>query len=159
MNSWLWKIRKLWLNFRAFALAPWRRRKLALEAGWELIRARIQTLRATKTYIADLGEIGKKPTDAAPDQVSQAQEIGEIVRRAANLAPFRAVCLQQAIAVRRMLSRRGIPSTVFLGLSTDGKADTPVGSDRDAHAWVKTGPSVVAGDRELDRFAVVASFS
>jgi len=158
MSSWLWKIRKLWRNLRAFVMAPGWRKKLALEAGWELTRARIQTLRATKTYITDLGEIGKTPPDAAPDQVSQAQEIGEVVRCAANLAPFRAVCLQQAIAVRRMLSRRGIPSTVFLGLSTSGKSEPSNDDGRDAHAWVKTGPCVVSGDNDLDRFAIVATF-
>lgn len=158
MNSWLWKLRKLGRNLRAFVRAPWWRKKLALEASWELLRARVQTLRKTKAYIVDLGEIGKKPPDAAPSQIADAQEIGEIVRRTANLAPFRAVCLQQAIAVRRMLYRRNIPSTVYLGLSTDGKTLSSATADRDAHAWVMTGPSVVSGDRDLDRFAVVATF-
>lgn len=158
MNWWLSKLRRLGSDLRAFVLAPTWRKKVALEAAWELLRARIQTLRTTKTYISDLGEIGKEPLIAAPDQVIFAKEIGEIVRRTAKLAPFRAVCLQQAIAVRRMLSRRGIPATVFLGLSTDGKSVGSRNSDRDAHAWVMTGPSVVAGDRDLDRYAIVATF-
>ncbi|MEM7060699.1 MAG: lasso peptide biosynthesis B2 protein [Pseudomonadota bacterium] len=158
MALWLRKLRRLGRDLRAFITAPWQRRKLALEAGWELIRARFQTLRATKKYIVDLGELGKEPMTAATDQVTEAQEIGEIVRRAAKLAPFRAVCLQQAIAVRRMLNRRDIPSTVYLGLS-QGEEDSTAGqADRDAHAWVMAGSSVVAGDRDLHRFAVVATF-
>lgn len=158
MTWWLLRLRRLGRDIRAFAMAPWGRRRLAIEAGWELVRARVQTFRTTKAYISDLGEMGRKPPMAAPEQVKMAQEIGEIVRRAAKIAPFRAVCLQQAIAVRRMLSRRGIPATVFLGLSTDGKTTSSTPGERDAHAWVMTGPKVVSGDNDLDRFAVVASF-
>lgn len=128
-----------------------------MEAGVELTRARIQTLRATKRYISDLGELGKDPDAADSDQVTQAQEIGHMVSIVARATPFRAVCLQQAIAVRRMLSRRGIPAKVYLGLSTDA-AQNSVQDSRDAHAWVQAGPSVVAGDQDLNRFAVVATF-
>lgn len=150
------KLRQLRKSLTAFLTAPWPRRRLALEAGYELVRARFQTLRATKTYLADLGEMGKDPADAEPAQVEHAREIGHMVAIVAKVAPFRALCLQQAIAVRRMLHRRDIPAKVYLGLSTSAATDP--GQSRDAHAWVETGPSVVSGDQDLNRFAVVATF-
>ena len=157
MTLLLRKLRRFRKILKALLTAPWPRRKLAFEAGCELLRARIQTLRATKSYISDLGELGRAPADPDPAQIAMAGEIGHMVAVVAHAVPFRAVCLQQAIAVRRMLRSRNIPAKVYLGLSTTG-AESPGKIGRDAHAWVETGPLIVAGDQDLDRFAVVATF-
>jgi hypothetical protein len=50
-----------------------------------------------------------------------------------------------------MLRRRGIPSTLYLGVDPD--------RGYDAHAWVRVGPLVVTGTPATQRFVVVTSFA
>lgn len=143
----------------SFLRIPWRLRRMALEAGWELFRARLLTLRPASVYTKQLGEAaeGHKPSSVAPEDEIAAAQIGAVVARAAAWMPFRALCLQQAIATRRMLTRRNLPATVFLGLARDPSERAT--ADERAHAWVQTGRLVVNGDRDLDRFAVVGTFA
>jgi transglutaminase-like putative cysteine protease len=68
-----------------------------------------------------------------------AREIGWAVRAAAPWMPFRAVCLEQAIAARAMLRRRGIPSALHLGAGPDESHDLA------AHAWLDAGGAKVTG--------------
>ena len=49
-----------------------------------------------------------------------------------------------------MLRRRGIPSTLYLGMTRDPVA---------AHAWLRVGDTNVTGGRDVERYAVVASFA
>lgn len=151
----------------AFARAPARQRLLALEAAAELARARIMTLLPARIYTTDLGRLvageadaGPGAPDAAPDDATtrRAAEIGRMVEAVARAMPFRAVCLQQAIAVKRMLARRDLAATVYLGVSRDA-ADRAVPSrGTAAHAWVTVGPTVINGDQDLARFTIVARF-
>jgi hypothetical protein len=69
---------------------------------------------------------------------------------AARRAPWRAECLEQAIAAKAMLRRRGIASTLYLGMTQDPVA---------AHAWLRVGDMNVTGGRDVARYAVVASFA
>lgn len=142
----------------SFFRIPLRLQVLALEAGAELLRARLATLRAASHYTRLLGAASdnNRTADAAPQQEHDAAEIGAVVERVARWMPFRALCLQQAIATRRMLARRGLPAVVYLGLALDAHARSS--GNESAHAWVRTGGRVVIGDTDLDRFAVVGTF-
>lgn len=81
---------------------------------------------------------------AAPGRVEWA------IAAAARRAPWRAACLEQAIAAKAMLKRRGIEGTLYLGVARD-----PV----EAHAWLRVGDRNVTGGTDVGRFAVVASFA
>ena len=143
----------------SFFRLSWRLRLLTIEAGWELARARLDTLRAAAHYARGLGVLSDQtaPSPAAQEEERRAAEIGAIVARVAAAMPFRALCLQQALATRRMLRRRGLPATVFLGLAHDPAERRA--TDEPAHAWVQTGQRVVNGDQDLERYAVVGVFS
>ncbi|MFK7945346.1 MAG: lasso peptide biosynthesis B2 protein [Paracoccaceae bacterium] len=143
----------------SFFRIPIRLQRLTLEAGWELLRARISTLRSAKHYTRFLGTVSEAsmPAPAAHEQEIAAAEIGAVVERISGWMPFRALCLQQAIAMRRMLDRRDLPATVYLGLMRDPALRT--NSEEPAHAWVQTGGLIVMGNRDLDRFAVVGTFA
>ena len=69
---------------------------------------------------------------------------------AARRAPWRSECLEQAIAAKAMLRRRGIGSTLYLGMGRDPVA---------AHAWLRVGDTNVTGGRDVARYTVVASFA
>ncbi|MBY8976571.1 lasso peptide biosynthesis B2 protein [Rhodobacteraceae bacterium NNCM2] len=137
--------------WRAWRKTPWSRRKLALEAGAELARARALTLLPPSVYTKTLGTLA--PAQARPDlphETALAEELGAIVRTVAAGVPFRALCLQQVIALRRMLTRRGCAPVIVLGVRPEDISD--------AHAWLKVGSTVVSGDGELERFSALAEF-
>jgi hypothetical protein len=55
-----------------------------------------------------------------------------------------------------MLHRRGIPSTLYLGVAKPSPgSDTPL----EAHAWLRSGAVHVTGGARVDRYAVVATFA
>ena len=131
---------------------------MALEAVAELVRARAMTLLPARVYTTEFGRIGAAERGDGPAFSEEAAEIGRMVAVVARSMPFRAACLQQAIAVRRMLRRRGILATVLLGVSRDA-AERAAPRDRAAaHAWVTVGSAVINGDGDLARYAVVARF-
>lgn len=74
------------------------------------------------------------------------------VRRAAGRAPFRAVCLQQAVAAALMLRRRGRPVEVHFGVAR--------GKDRalSAHAWSICAGLVVTGEAAIEGHVPIAVF-
>ena len=67
--------------------------------------------------------------------------------------PWECKCLVQAISGKMMLSRRKIPSTLYLGVS---KKDN---GDLNAHAWLRAGDIIILGGGGLERFAVVSTFA
>jgi hypothetical protein len=64
---------------------------------------------------------------------------------------MRAVCLPQALAAQTMLRRRGIASSLCLGVSREG--DTLL-----AHAWVEIRGKVILGGRGVQSFTRLARF-
>ena len=80
------------------------------------------------------------------------EHIGWAIRRASNVAPWKTPCIAEAIAAQRMLRRRRIPSTMYLGLTKDGAVMA-------AHAWVRCGRATVTGEESRGQFTPVASFA
>jgi Transglutaminase-like superfamily len=70
---------------------------------------------------------------------------------AARYAPWRAVCLPQAMAAKWMLARRGYSSTLYLGVSKNRAAFI-------AHAWLDTGGMTVVGGANKADFTPVGRF-
>ncbi|MEM7213336.1 MAG: lasso peptide biosynthesis B2 protein [Pseudomonadota bacterium] len=148
--------------------APPTRILLAVEAGFELTLARLNTLGSAKHFTNMMGELDGRPIDADAAQQDRAQLIGHIVEITARVMPFRAVCLQQVMATRRMMKRRHLPSTVFLGVlpneNDPATSATHHMSTQEtliaAHAWVKSGDRIINGKvHDLDRYVVLGIFS
>jgi hypothetical protein len=155
----------------AFLRAPGRRKLLAFEAGAELLRARVMTLLPARIYTRDFGRMGavSDAPDGVPDGTrdsrdtgglnsEMAAEIGGMVDSVARAMPFRAVCLQQALASSRMLRRRGVPVIVYLGVNRNPAERAAPELEAAAHAWVKVGSKVISSDGNLADYAVVARF-
>jgi len=153
---------KLLRGIGAFFRAPAMRKRLALEAAWNLLHARILTLRPATVYSPALGTLTEIDPPNGPGPVigrTEAEEIGRVVEIVGRCLPFRALCLEQAIAVRRMLTRRGIPAVIYLGIARDQADRARADLEQAAHAWLAVGSQVVSGDGELEKYAVVARFA
>jgi hypothetical protein len=76
--------------------------------------------------------------------------LGAVSRR----APWRCLCLEQAVAATVMLRRRRLPSTLYLGVARAGER-----AGVEAHAWVRSGTFFVTGGEARARFTVVSTFA
>jgi hypothetical protein len=79
--------------------------------------------------------------------------ISQMIQLASKYTFWESECLVKAYAARKMLERRGITSTLYLGTgrNEDGKLV--------AHAWLRSGPFYITGLEGKERFTVVATFS
>ena len=85
----------------------------------------------------------------AKDQLEPVRRVRFAIARAARNLPTDPNCLPQALAARRMLARRGIESTLFIGAERDGKGKAHF------HAWLKVGSEWVTGLCDEDRYALL----
>ena len=95
---------------------------------------------------------------AMDDDLQEGQE--QLVRKAQHALrrikrrlPWNVKCFEEAIAVKKVLKRYGTDSTLYLGVKKEG------GESLKAHAWLKTGGKVVAGERGHKEFTVVGFYS
>ena len=83
--------------------------------------------------------------DAAPERRTvDLPRTSWAVRTAARAVPG-AVCLAQALAMQRMLAKRGHPSKVELGVAKSGEC-------LEAHAWLVCDGEIVIGGEEAAQF-------
>lgn len=66
---------------------------------------------------------------------------------------WESMCLVKAIAAMKMLERRDIDSTLYLGTAKDQSGNLI------AHAWLRSGPYYLTGQEVKDKFVVVSKFA
>jgi len=148
-------------HLRRFLALPGAERHLLLEAVIALTMVRVllavlpfktamclSGLRTVTGGDADPGLSG-----AASEDVMLATALGRAILRVARHMPFRAVCLQQAMACTVMLRRRQLPVVVRFGVSKK------LGGAIEAHAWAICGGVVVTGANGMKRFTAITTFS
>lgn len=105
-----------------------------------------------RALAARLGRhMAESPIDQDRDQRAIAQTIQWAIRAVARRLPWHPVCLPQALTAQWMLRRRGVTSTLYLGIAP--------GSRYDAHAWVRAGSLIVTGGPLRPEFVVVSTFA
>lgn len=77
-----------------------------------------------------------------PAALAEAWRLAAHVRRGAGRLPFTAKCLPQALALSRMLRRRGIAHRLIIAARPDAAR---TGAD-DLHAWIEVDGTIVLGD-------------
>lgn len=130
---------------------PWSDRALLAETYVALGVARLMVLTLPFRWIAarlDAPASGGGEWDGAPETTDRiARALAVVSRR----TPWRSNCLARALACRMMLARRGVSSTLVLGVDKQG--------DRmEAHAWLECGGRILTGGEERDRFTIITTF-
>jgi hypothetical protein len=143
-------------KLRTFLLLSWREKALVFEAlAWlGLMRLAVLTL-PFKRISAWLGSEGKEtPNTPLPEPQAQiAILVARAIRRIQPFTPWDSNCLAQALTARRMLTRRGLACTTYLGATIEGQKGII------AHAWLRCGPWILTGASGHRRYKVVATFA
>lgn len=140
-------------KFYKFLRLPWRTRWVLVEAFCLLAVARAASywlpFRFLRPYlgVAQREERG----GVSPAQQYTLQQVGWVVRGVSRYTPWTSNCMAQAMTGKWMLRRRGIPSTLYVGVC---KMDERFAG----HAWLCAGEEIITGGGTLERYKAVAHF-
>ncbi|CAM3962203.1 lasso peptide biosynthesis B2 protein [Lederbergia lenta] len=81
------------------------------------------------------------------------KNISHAIHIMSKYTPWESQCLVKAIAGMKMLERRGIDSTLYLGTARDEDGKMI------AHAWLRSGPYYISGAEGMGKFTVVSMFA
>lgn len=97
--------------------------------------------------------------DVADAHLAQARRVALAIARISPHTPWESNCFPQALTAKFWLRRRGIPTTLYLGVAlTQSGVDGSNRTEMEAHAWLRCGPFFVTGGRSHERFTVTARF-
>jgi hypothetical protein len=136
----------------------WSQRLVLLEAACYLAAAHVAVHILPFSWVAPrLGNLGEpaSETQLSQEQQIQAQQVGWAITALARYYPVDAKCLAQAIAGKWMLKRRGVLSTLYLGVERVHEGEKWL----EAHAWLRCGTDIITGDPHHERFKVLAAFT
>lgn len=84
-------------------------------------------------------------------------KIVEITKRNLNrwkrILPWKVKCFEESIAVKKLLEKYNISSTIYLGVDKNKR------SNLIAHAWLKVNNDIVTGEKGYERFVIVGYYS
>ena len=146
-------------KLKTFFTTDWKTRRLAIKIFLlcGITRVLILTLPFKKLQI----HLGKHNVETAEKvaikQLKIAREIGVFVEHIADYTPWQSKCLVRAIVAQYLLRKKGIATTLYLGVA---KSEVKTESKRlKAHAWLRCGSLFVTGGQNIGDFKVISKFS
>src|SRR3954454_2221562 len=127
---------------------------LLIEAFIYLGRARYLKSIPFSKVVPSLGE-QMKETSFTPNSSNKEDlaSISQAIHIMSRYTFWESECLVKAIAGMKMLEKRNIESTLYLGTAKDKNEELI------AHAWLRSGPFYISGAEVMERFTVVAKFA
>lgn len=141
---------------RQFVLGDFDKKKMYLSAlKWSIIVRFSMFFLPFRLYKGLLGEMQVSANEEyTNEQMVEAKRIRNIVLSVCNNTPWESKCLVQAVACKKMLEKKGIKTTLFLGIDPNFES-----RKMDAHAWLKMGDNILTGRHGHERFKVVNFYS
>ncbi|MDR2037519.1 MAG: lasso peptide biosynthesis B2 protein [Bacteroidales bacterium] len=130
-------------------------RRIFFEAAWTTLWVRIiTTVFHIKHYTRWLGQsrLETDITTPSPHEKEQIIQVKAAIARCRHLVWSRK-CLVESIAAKRMLHRRNIQSTIYMGVAKNDRGRMI------AHAWLRSGNIWVSGGRNRQKYTIVGCFS
>ena len=145
----------MWRKINKFISIPSEERNLFLRIYFMLFCVRIVIVFfPMRKYSKWLGEKGKELDEEIElDKKDIVKKVIKANRRAIRHLPGKTKCLAQAITIKRILSKKGIKSTLYLGVGKESK------NNLIAHAWLKCGKTIITGVEDMPKFTPVAFFT
>ncbi|WP_078545777.1 lasso peptide biosynthesis B2 protein [Litchfieldia alkalitelluris] len=100
-----------------------------------------------------LGEHMEETTYNGDGNQRELHKISSAIHLMSRYTFWESECLVKAIAGMKMLERRNIECTMYLGTARDGDGKMI------AHAWLRSGPFYISGSEGMERFTVVGIFA
>lgn len=139
-------------NWTVLRELDWRTRWLIVEAVPGLAFSRLAVLVLPFRWIAIvLGPVNQETSNTGKIVDEDLARLGTVVTSVSRHTPWNSNCLAQAITGKLMLRRRGLPSTLYMGVFKEG-------TTMEAHAWLRCGDQVLLGDHRLERYTVVVCY-
>jgi hypothetical protein len=144
-------MQSFWSRFRhrlpALARMSWSDRALAVESLAMLAAARVMVKTTRGKNL--ISRMRGKPMDGR-ESPGAGVRVGAMLERVAPMTWWRSMCLEKALAGKWMLRRRGIPSTMYVGMAKQG-------GEFVAHAWLVGEGQTLTGAGET-AYATLAAF-
>jgi len=138
---------------RIFLLLSMNFKLLLIEAFFLLGWARILKSMSFSKVAPSLGEyMNETSLNLDESKKHLLKNVSEAVNLMSRYTFWESMCLVKAIAAMKMLERRHIESTLYLGTAKD-KTGKLI-----AHAWLRSGPFYITGAEVMDQFVVVSKF-
>ncbi|HDR7686142.1 lasso peptide biosynthesis B2 protein [Bacillus toyonensis] len=141
-------------RLRVFLLLNMETKLLFLETfiflGWARVLKSI-------TFSKVAPSLGDYMNETSVAQIQQHEdtlkEVSEAISIMSRYTFWESQCLVKAIAGMKMLEKRDIESTLYLGTAKDNSGALI------AHAWLRSGSFYVTGSEGMEKFTVVGSFA
>lgn len=145
---------RLYRKLRKFISYPLDMKRMFFEAYFYLAWGRVFKLLPFSKVAPSLGERMKETpvTGYSEQDLLLLRKISRAIHVMSRLTLWESQCMVKAVAAMKMLERRGIPSTLYLGSGRDDKGQMA------AHAWLRSGPYILTGKEGHERYAVVGIF-
>ncbi|MCM3213476.1 lasso peptide biosynthesis B2 protein [Niallia taxi] len=140
-------------KIKKFMRLDMQRRTLLIEAFFYLGRARYLKLLPFEKIAPSLGEQSTETSINSSIHNQMITDVSYAVITASKHTFWDSSCLVQAIAATRMLNKRKIESTLYMGIARDEDGSMI------AHAWVRSGSLYVTGAETMNKFTVVKTFA
>lgn len=132
----------------------WKMKLLLIESYFYLAYARILKALPFSKIAPSLGKHAFETTYEKEDaDRSLLASVSQAVHIMGRYTFWESQCLVKAIAAMKMLERRKVKSTLYLGTAKDMDGELM------AHAWLRCGPYYITGSEEMEQFTVVQTFA
>ncbi|MFE7060533.1 lasso peptide biosynthesis B2 protein [Sutcliffiella sp. NPDC057660] len=135
--------------------ADWYTRRLLVESYLHLAWARYLKSVPFATVAPSLGTNMCETTFERPPLGDQKvlAAVSQAVHIMSKYTFWESQCLVKAMAAMKMLEKRNIESTLYLGTAKDENGKLI------AHAWLRSGPFYITGAEVMNQFTVVGKFA
>lgn len=148
------RVNRVLRTFKVFMQLDREAKLMLMEAFIQLGWARMTIHRPFPKLSRVLGKsMHETPVTGREQDLVKLKKISSIIGLVSKHTLWQSQCLVRALAAMRMLKRRRMESTIYLGTAKDERGGLI------AHAWLRSGSFYITGAEEMKRFTVVHTFS
>lgn len=130
--------------------------RLFVLAYWTCFQASVMVRIGNKEkYMREMGNHMKKDSFLQDLSDDYPWQVAKAIRRVSRFSFWRNDCLPQAVAGKKLLARKGIIATLYLGLKKDKEQKQTMV----AHAWLMIGEIPYIGAGNHKNYTVVSYFT
>jgi hypothetical protein len=143
-------VRKIWLFFTSELTLKCLLFESYIFLGWARVLKAFPFSRVSPLLGAKMCET---PNKIDSSNIKKVKQISHSIHIMSKYTFWESKCLVKAIATMKMLERRQIDCTLYLGTAKDENGIMI------AHAWLRSGPFYLTGAEEMKKFVIVSTFA